>query len=79
MRAQLAANRLAGERLAELIGRRGKETVLAAFDDVIAYAEARARAAIRDLPDGDYRALGARGGRGDRWRCADRGTCDDLR
>ena len=56
LRAQIAANRLGGERLAELAGRHGLETLLAAFDDVIAYAERRAREAIRALPDGEYRA-----------------------
>ena len=53
-----AANRLGGERLAELAARRGRETVLAAFDEVIAYAERRAREAIRRLPDGRYEAAG---------------------
>jgi N-methylhydantoinase B len=55
-RAQIAANRLAQERLAELCRRRGRDTVLAAFDEVLAYAERRAREAIRALPDGSYRA-----------------------
>jgi len=54
--AQAAANRLAGERLDELVAQKGLETVLAAFDDVIAYAARRAREAIRRLPDGTYRA-----------------------
>jgi N-methylhydantoinase B len=58
LEAQVAANRLAGERLTELAGRRGLELVLAAFDEVIAYAERRARGAIRRLPDGRYRAEG---------------------
>jgi N-methylhydantoinase B len=56
--AQAAANRLGGERLAELAGRHGRETVLSAFDELIAYAERRAREAIRDLPDGRYEAEG---------------------
>jgi N-methylhydantoinase B len=55
-RAQIAANRLAQERLTELCLRRGRDTVLAAFDEVLAYAERRAREAIRALPDGSYRA-----------------------
>jgi N-methylhydantoinase B len=58
LKAQEAANRLAGDRLRELIERRGRETVLAAFDEVIAYAERRAREAIRGLPDGRYEAEG---------------------
>jgi N-methylhydantoinase B len=54
--AQVAANRLAEERLAELVDRRGLDTVLAAFDEVIAYATRRAREAIGRLPDGTYLA-----------------------
>jgi N-methylhydantoinase B len=56
--AQAAANRLAGERLRELVARHGHEVVLSAFDEVIAYAERLARDAIRRLPDGCYRAEG---------------------
>jgi N-methylhydantoinase B len=56
--AQAAANRLGGERLAELLTRRGAETVLAAFDELIAYAERRSREAIGRLPDGRYEAAG---------------------
>jgi N-methylhydantoinase B len=58
LQAQAAANRLGGERLRELVERRGRDTVLAAFDEVIAYAERRAREAIRRLPDGRYEAQG---------------------
>ena len=56
LRAQIAANNIAEERIDELIERRDKETVLAAFDEVISYAEKRAREAIRELPDGEYSA-----------------------
>ena len=56
--AQAAANRLGGERLAELAARHGRETVLAAFGEVIGYAGRRAREAIRRLPDGRYEAEG---------------------
>ena len=55
-RAQIAANQLAQGRLAELMRRRGRETVLAAFDEVIAYTERHTRNAIRRLPDGEYTA-----------------------
>ncbi len=58
LQAQAAANRLGGERLRQLVARRGLDTVLAAFDEVIAYAERRAREAIRRLPDGRYEADG---------------------
>lgn len=56
LRAQIAANRLAETRVAELIERRSRETVLAAFDEVIAYTERRTREAIKELPDGEYSA-----------------------
>src|SRR5215203_4531347 len=56
LRAQIAANNIAEERIVELIERRDKETVLAAFDEVISYAEKRAREAVRELPDGEYSA-----------------------
>ena len=56
LRAQIAANRLAEQRMGELIERRGRDTVLAAFDEVIAYAERRTREVVRELPDGEYTA-----------------------
>jgi N-methylhydantoinase B len=56
LRAQIAANRIAEERVGELIERRGEGIVLAAFDEVISYTERRTREAIRELPDGVYRA-----------------------
>ncbi len=56
LRAQIAGNNLAQTRVSELIERRGKDTVLTAFEEVIAYTERRTREAIRDLPDGEYAA-----------------------
>ncbi len=56
LRAQIAANNIAGERTKELIERRGRDTVLASFDEVISYTERRTREAIRELPDGEYTA-----------------------
>ena len=56
LRAQIAANRIAQARLSELMERRGKETVLTAFDEVISYTERRTREAIRALPNGEYEA-----------------------
>ncbi|CAN5907498.1 hydantoinase B/oxoprolinase family protein [soil metagenome] len=56
LRAQIAANNLAQTRITELVERRGLETVLTAFEEVIAYTERRTREAIRDLPDGEYNA-----------------------
>jgi N-methylhydantoinase B len=57
-RAQIAANQLAGRRLAELAARHGLGTLLAAYDEVLAYSERRTREALRALPDGTYRASG---------------------
>src|SRR5918992_1329682 len=54
LRAQIAANQLAETRVSELIERRGRETVLTAFEEVISYTEKRTREAIRDLPDGEH-------------------------
>jgi N-methylhydantoinase B len=56
LRAQLAANRLATRRIEELCGRRGRELVVAAMDELHDYAERRVRAAITELPDGRYGA-----------------------
>jgi N-methylhydantoinase B len=53
LRAQIAANNIAEERMGELIERRSKEVVLAAFEEVISYAERRTREA---LPDGEHEA-----------------------
>jgi N-methylhydantoinase B len=58
LRAQIAANRLAERRLMELVERRGRDLVLAAFDETLAYAERRTREALREVPDGEYRAAG---------------------
>jgi N-methylhydantoinase B len=64
LRAQIAGNRIAEDRIGELIERRGEEIVLAAFDEVISYTERRTREAVRDLPDGDYGAEDAMEGDG---------------
>jgi N-methylhydantoinase B len=54
LRAQIAANRIAEERVGELIERRGREAVLAAFEEIISYTERRTRDVISQLPDGEY-------------------------
>ena len=56
LRAQIAANNIAEERVRELMDRRGNDTVLAAFEEVVSYAEKRTREAIRGLPDGERSA-----------------------
>ena len=54
LRAQLAGNRLAESRIAELCERRGRDRVAAAMDELLAYSERVVRAAIRELPDGRF-------------------------
>jgi N-methylhydantoinase B len=56
LRAQLAANRLAEQRVAELCDRRGHDRVVAAMDELYAYSERAMRAGISRLPDGHYEA-----------------------
>jgi N-methylhydantoinase B len=57
LRAQLAAHRLAEQRLAELCAKRGKDVVSAAMDELYAYSERAMRAGIVQLPDGRYEAV----------------------
>ena len=52
LRAQLAAGRVATRRLLELHKRVGREMLLAAFKEVLDYAERRTRACLAALPDG---------------------------
>ena len=59
LRAQLAAHRLAEQRVAELVERRGQERVQAAMAELHAYSERRVRAALAALPDGRYEAADA--------------------
>jgi N-methylhydantoinase B len=55
-RAQLAAQRLAERRVAELAARRGQARVTAAMDELYDYSERVVRAALRRLPDGRWEA-----------------------
>jgi N-methylhydantoinase B len=55
-RAQLAAHRLADERIAELCAQRGADRVRAAMDELLAYSERVVRAGIARLPDGRFEA-----------------------
>jgi N-methylhydantoinase B len=56
LRAQLAAQRLAKERVSELCARRGHEAVRAAMEELLAYSERRIRTGIAALPDGRFEA-----------------------
>jgi N-methylhydantoinase B len=57
LRAQLAAHRLAEQRVADLCAKRSKETVTAAMDELYAYSERAFRAGLARLPDGRYEAV----------------------
>ncbi|MHA6627868.1 hydantoinase B/oxoprolinase family protein [Pseudonocardia sichuanensis] len=54
LRAQIAANRLACTRFAELCDRYGRATLVAAGEALLDYTERRTRAAIATVPDGRY-------------------------
>ncbi|MDX6397195.1 MAG: N-methylhydantoinase [Gaiellaceae bacterium] len=56
LRAQLAAQRIGAQRIAQLCRRRGREEVAAAMDELVAYSERRVRAGIAALPDGRWEA-----------------------
>jgi N-methylhydantoinase B len=55
LRAQMAANRLGVQRLTALCAKYGSDTVLAAGDALLDYAERKMRAGIAGIPDGTYR------------------------
>jgi N-methylhydantoinase B len=56
LRAQLAAHRLAEQRVEELSARLGRGAVTAAMDELYAYSERRVRAGLAALPDGRWEA-----------------------
>jgi N-methylhydantoinase B len=56
-RAQLAANRIGVRRVEELADRVGTDTLRAAMEEVLDYAERRTRACLSDLPDGTREAV----------------------
>ena len=53
-RAQLAAHRLAEQRLSELCERRGRDRIVAAMEELFSHSERVVRAALARLPDGRY-------------------------
>ncbi len=55
MKAQIATNAIGVRRVEETFARFGADTVTAALEGLLDYAEARARAEIAALPDGTYR------------------------
>lgn len=56
--------RVAERRLGTLVEKFGKPTLGAALDDILDVAERRLRAAIAELPDGEYRHIGYLDGNG---------------
>jgi N-methylhydantoinase B len=56
LRAQLAANRLGGARVAEIARRHGLDTLELGMAEAIDYAERRTRSCIASIADGTYRA-----------------------
>ncbi len=55
LRAKWAACNVARERLGQLVAQYGVGTVRQAMEDMLAYAEAKFRAKLRELPDGTWR------------------------
>jgi N-methylhydantoinase B len=58
LRAQRAACLLGIRRIEELVSHYGRDVVLKSFDDILDSVERAARAALRDLPDGEAEAEG---------------------
>lgn len=56
IRAQIAANDRAEERLRDLVDEHGRSRVVAAFDSVISYSRDRLLAELAELPNGTYSA-----------------------
>jgi N-methylhydantoinase B len=54
LRAQMAANRLALERMKALCGRYGRDVLLSAGEELMDYAERKMRSGIAAIPDGTY-------------------------
>jgi N-methylhydantoinase B len=56
MNAQIAAAQIGAQRYIDLVRRYGRDTVSGAYEDLMDYSERMMRTAIRDIPDGVYRA-----------------------
>ncbi len=57
LKAQIAANNVAGGKIVELVDRYGMETVKACYDEVINFSEAKTRERIRMIPNGTHEAV----------------------
>lgn len=58
LRGFIASNAVGRDRLRELIGAYGAETVTTVMEELIRYSERRMRERLRTLPDGEFRARG---------------------
>src|SRR5687767_12955455 len=58
LRAQVAANATGVRRVQALVGRHGRETIVAAMAELLDYTERRTRAELASLPQGVYEAEG---------------------
>ena len=56
LRAQIAAVKMGERRFIEMIEKYGREPVLLSIEAIMDQSEERARARIRDIPDGSYEA-----------------------
>ncbi len=56
MNAQIAAAQIGAQRYLDLVHRYGRDTVQGACEDLMGYSERMMRGAIRDIPDGVYKA-----------------------
>lgn len=54
LRAQLAANFVGAQRLRGLVTKYGLDTILTCFEESLQYSERLVRAAIREIPNGEY-------------------------
>lgn len=57
LKAQIAANVVARERIVELVKRYGVDTLKACYDAIIKLSETKARERIKMLPEGEYEAF----------------------
>ncbi len=57
LKAQIAANNVAKDKIVRLVDRYGVDTIKVCYDEIIAFSEAKTRERIRMLPDGKYEAV----------------------
>jgi N-methylhydantoinase B len=57
LKAQIAANNVAHDKIIRLVDRYGVDTIKACYDEIIAFSETKTRERIRILPNGRYEAV----------------------